>query len=236
MANAYFKFKQFTVHQDLAAMKVGTDGVLLGAWASLEASHSILDIGTGTGLIALMLAQRNKHANIDAIEIDKQAHQQALINFEQSAWNNRLKAILCDLQSYQAGHRYDLIVSNPPYFNHALKNKCEAKAKARHTESLSYDELIQGVSKNLSETGRFCVILPAEEVEHIKQLASHHKLILNNVLKVKPTPSKPPKRVLLEFSFKNKAMVQNELIIEMFGRHQYSDDYKTLTKDFYLSF
>lgn len=132
--------------------------------------------------------------------------------------------------------KYDLIVSNPPYFNHALKNQCQKKAQARHTDSLSYHELIQGVIKNLSKTGRFCVILPADEMESIHQLASYHKLILNNILRVKPTPSKAPKRVILEFSFMHKQLVQNELIIEMFGRHQYSEEYKILTKDFYLAF
>ncbi|MGQ1785111.1 tRNA1(Val) (adenine(37)-N6)-methyltransferase [Saccharicrinis sp. GN24d3] len=236
MPNNYFKFKQFTVHQGLAAMKVGTDGVLLGAWASVEGAKSILDIGTGTGLIALMLAQRNSTARIDAIEIDEQACEQAIINFTESAWAERLHIVHTDFQSYKVDIKYDLIVSNPPYFNHALKNDCETKSKARHTDSLSFYDLIKGAGKLLNADGLFCVVLPANEKNNFKMLASQNNLYLNNVLNIKPTPTKPAKRVLMSFSLTETKLTEEELIVEEFGRHQYSERYKQLTEDFYLAF
>ncbi len=236
MPNNYFQFKQFTIYQDLAAMKVGTDGVLLGAWANLNNATKILDVGTGTGLIALMLAQRNSIAQIDAIEIDKHAYKQALINFTKSPWNDRVNGILSDFQTYKNPTKYDLIVSNPPYFNNALKNDCSKKSTARHTDSLSYDELIHCAAQLLTDNGLFCVILPANERISFENMAKDNNLFLNKLLNVKPTPNKPFKRVLMEFSFINKKLIEETLIIEEFGRHQYSDAYKQLTKDFYLAF
>ena len=236
MGNDIFHFKQFSVRQDLAAMKVGTDGVLLGAWASVTRVQSALDIGTGTGLIALMLAQRTADAQIHAIELDKAAYQQAGLNFAASIWTMRLNAVHADFKTYQPALKFDLIVSNPPYFNHSLKNPCDKKSLARHTDNLSYAELIKGAVKLLSDTGRFSVILPASEKNNFKEIATQYNLKLNKALYVKPTPSKPPKRVLLEFSFLNIDEVEHELVIEEFGRHQYSEAYKQLIKEFYLAF
>ncbi len=238
MANNYFKFKKFTVQQELAAMKVGTDGVLLGAWANVELTERILDVGTGTGLIALMMAQRNSTAMIDAIEIDEQAYLQAGINFSNSLWKTRLNVKHADFQSYVKiqEKKYDLIVSNPPYFSNAVKNDCDKKRTARHTDSLSFDELIEGAVSLLSKEGRFSVVLPAEVEGSFIQLASGSSLKLNKLCRVKPTPAKPPKRVLMEFSFMEKELKTEDLIVEEFGRHQYSEKYKLLTKDFYLAF
>ncbi|SMO69172.1 tRNA1Val (adenine37-N6)-methyltransferase [Saccharicrinis carchari] len=236
MANKVFNFKQFAVRQEKAAMKIGTDGVLLGAWASVNKVQSVLDIGTGTGLIALMLAQRTTDALIHAVELDHAAQSEAAFNFKASPWNNRLNAIHADFKTCHWTSSYDLIVSNPPFFKHSLKNPCDKKSIARHTDSLSYDQLIRGAVKLLSNTGRFCVVLPASERNNFKKIAAQDQLYLNKVLYIKPTPSKPPKRVLMEFSFENKLGIENEMIIEEFGRHGYSDDYKQLTKDFYLGF
>lgn len=236
MANNIFNFKQFSVRQDLAAMKVGTDGVLLGAWASVAGVQSVLDIGTGTGLIALMLAQRTATAQIYGIELDEGAHQQALINFTASPWGKRLNTLHADFKAYTSSSKFDLIVSNPPYFNHSLKSPCDKKSLARHTDSLNYAELIKGVAKLLEDTGRFCAILPAPEKINFQEIAAKYGLKLNKTLFVKPTPSKPPKRVLMEFSFVSFVEEEDELIIEEFGRHQYSEAYKQLNKDFYLAF
>lgn len=236
MANDIFNFKQFTVRQDLAAMKVGTDGVLLGAWASVQGAQSALDIGTGTGLVALMLAQRIEYAQIHAIELDEAAYQQAMLNFTASPWVERLNVVHADFKTYDTALKYDLIVSNPPYFNQSLKNPCDKKSLARHTASLNYAELIKGAAKLLEDTGRFCVVLPAAEKLNFKEIAAQYDLKLNKTLNVKPTPGKPSKRVLMEFSFLGTAEEVDELIIEEFGRHQYSEAYKQLTKDFYLAF
>jgi tRNA1Val (adenine37-N6)-methyltransferase len=238
MANSFFKFKQFVVHQDLAAMKVGTDGVLLGAWASALHVKDILDIGTGTGLIALMLAQRNHAAQIDALEIDANACEQARLNFKQNEWMYRLRVIEDNLQHYSrsASKKYDLLVSNPPFFNNALKNECQKKALARHTDSLSFQDLLHGVKLLLQPNGLFCVVLPADEKEKFIHLAIKEGLFLKNILLVKPTPVKQPKRVLMEFSFHKLEVSEHIMVVEEFGRHGYSEAYKELTKDFYLAF
>ena len=236
MPTTYFNFKQFTVHQDLAAMKVGTDGVLLGAWASVKNVQSALDVGTGTGLIALMLAQKTTDAIIDAVEIDEQACQQSIINFKASNWNDRLHVAHSDFQNFSPNKKYDLIVSNPPFFNNSLKNDCHKKTKARHTDSLSFSELIKETASLLNNNGRFCVILPADEKENFQEIALTCHLYLNKILYVKPTPTKPPKRVLMEFSFSETKISEDEMILEEFGRHLYSEKFKKLTGDFYLGF
>ncbi len=236
MANDIFNFKQFSVRQDLAAMKVGTDGVLLGAWASVQGAQSALDVGTGTGLVALMLAQRTEYAQIHAIELDEAAYQQAMLNFTASPWVERLNVIHADFKTYDPALKYDLIVSNPPYFNHSLKNPCDKKSLARHTDKLDYTELIKGAAKLLQDTGRFCVVLPAAEKLNFQEIAAQYGLKLNKTLCVKPTPSKPPKRAVMEFSLLSTLVEEHELIIEEFGRHQYSEAYKQLNKDFYLAF
>lgn len=238
MANSFFQFKQFVVHQDLAAMKVGTDGVLLGAWASALNVKDVLDIGTGTGLIALMLAQRNHTAHIDALEIDANACEQARLNFKQNDWTNRLRVIEDNLQHYSRSvtKKYDLLVSNPPYFNNALKNECEKKTLARHTDSISFQELLQGVKLLLKPNGLFCVVLPADEKDRFIDLGMKLGLFLKNILFVQPTPAKQPKRVLMEFSFYRTEVCKQIMVVEEFGRHGYSEAYKELTKDFYLAF
>lgn len=244
MANNFFRFKQFTVFQDKCGMKVGTDGVLLGAWCQVADRKRVLDIGTGTGLIALMIAQRNETAQIDALEIDSEAHLQAQINFEASPWKERLNPLLGSFVDYKVEpeHRYDLIVSNPPYFENSLKANCDKRSQARHTDTLPFDELIAGAAQLLTEKGLLSLVYPVEANEKIQQLALTNGLICVRQVLVKGNPLAAVKRVLAEFTFAaedvDKSIVSSapetsELIVEM-ERHQYSDTYIALTRAFYL--
>lgn len=237
MPNNYFQFKQFTIRQEHTAMKVGTDGVLLGAWAHGEQARRILDIGTGTGLIALMLAQRFA-AQIDALDIDPTACKEAQQNVEASPWSERITIINRAVQEYAAtcSNPYDLIVSNPPFFQQSLKAATAERTKARHTDNLPVEELFASVVKLLAPKGAFEVIIPAESLAQYKQLAAQHKLYNNQLLWVKPTPDKAPKRVLCSFSFTQSSLQEVALVIESGGRHVYSEEYLKLTRNFYLGF
>lgn len=230
-----FQFKHFSITQEHAAMKVGTDGVLLGAW-SRSVEGNILDIGTGTGLIALMLAQRTKTALIDAIEIDKTASKEAQANFNNSKWKSTLTIVNQSLQNYLPNKKYHLIVSNPPFFIDATKAPEISRNTARHTDNLSFSELINSVCSLLTEEGIFSLILPTREANQFIELAQTKQLWLNRKCLVKPNPTKTPKRVLMEFSFKNIPTVEETLTIEAEKRHQYTKEYISLTKDFYLKF
>ncbi len=238
MANTFFKFKKFTIHQDKTAMKVGTDGVLLGAWVNIENVKRILDVGTGTGLIAIMCAQRSPDSMIKGVEIEDGAAEQAGENFVNTSWSSRLKVIKRDFKDFRCEHykKYDLIVSNPPFFINSLKNNCEKKTTARHADSLSHEDLIQKVVSLLCDNGLFSVVLPHEVKESFLSTAKRYGLFLRRILYVKPTPAKQPKRVLMEFSFKEAKVDENTLIVEQFGRHGYSAEYINLTKEFYLNF
>jgi tRNA1Val (adenine37-N6)-methyltransferase len=236
MSNDYFNFKQFTIHQDHCAMKVGTDGVLLGAWANVNNAEDILDIGTGTGVIALMMAQRSK-ANITAIEINESAYNQSKENFIRSQWNNHIEVYHTSLQDFTISTRkkYDLIISNPPYFNKTKQIQNQDRAVARENQYLSLEELFSCVSKLISAQGRFCLILPQNEEHNIRMLSEVNQLYINRISFVKPNAEKPPKRILLEIS-KNRINTQSRTITIEKKRHQYSDEYIELTKDFYLNF
>lgn len=237
MSNHFFKFKQFTVFHDLCAMKVGTDGVLLGAWCDIQSKKRVLDIGTGTGLISLMIAQRNQEAMIDAVEIEPDAAHQAVVNFEKSPWANRLKLFGADFIHFasETTCKYDLIVSNPPYFENALKADCNKRSQARHTDSLSYEQLIAASASLLSDNGSLALIYPIEMDLKIQELAIHNKLTCTRRTVVKGNPQAAPKRLLAEFKpFGHTAgCVENELIVEA-ERHQYTSDYIALTRAFYL--
>lgn len=256
-----FRFKQFTVVQDRAAMKVGTDGVLLGAWVSLPADppmRRILDIGTGTGVIALMLAQRtatfSEPAAIDAVETDPDAAAEATLNFEVSPWSCRLRTYPVSVQRYSAGYsepnRYDLIVSNPPYFmagtdfrrgfdtSAAATQPSAARVAARHAEMLPYDELIDAVLALLSPTGRFAAIFPYREAGVFIAKAATRGLFAKRMLEVHGTPHKAVKRVAAEFSFDRpprEEIVRETLCIED-GKGNFTETYRALTRDFYLKF
>ena len=231
-----FKFKEFTIHQNQCAMKVGTDGVLLGAWASLDKQpESILDIGAGTGLIALQLAQRSSAETIDAIELDNDAYEQCVVNFEASPWGDRLFCYHAGFDEFvdEMDDSYDLIVSNPPFYSEDVLSGDEARDKARQSSSLPFDELVQGVSRFLTEDGNFAAIIPFKEEATFIELAQKARLYPNRITRVKGNPDANFKRSLMEFSFhKNKTLVDSLVIEE--GRHQYTEKYIKLTQAFYL--
>ncbi|WP_417799433.1 tRNA1(Val) (adenine(37)-N6)-methyltransferase [Tenacibaculum sp.] len=234
-----FQFKEFAVHQDKTAMKVGTDAVLLGAWCNLgDYPDTMLDVGSGTGVISLMLAQRSDAMTIDAVEVDGDAYEQTVENFEQSDWGDRLFCYNASFVEFAAEmseeeEEYDIIVSNPPFYTDNYETEDVARNKARFTSSLSFKELLKGVGEILSENGRFSTIIPFKEEESFIELAKKYNLYLNRVCRVKGTPTTETKRSLLELSFTESSIQEEELIIET-QRHQYTDAYINLTKDFYL--
>ncbi|UII77136.1 methyltransferase [Flagellimonas sp. HMM57] len=231
-----FQFKQFTVHQDHCAMKVGTDGVLLGAWASLkEQPKSILDIGAGTGLIALQLAQRSNADTIDAIELDENAYEQCVENFEASAWADRLFCYHAGLDEFvdEVEDQYDLIVSNPPFYSEEVASGKVSRDTARQNSSLPFNELLLAISKLLSKKGSFSVIVPYKEETDFIAIAESFGLFPKRIMRVKGNPKAVIKRSLLEFGFAKVVAENSELVIEL-ERHQYSQEYVDLTKAFYL--
>jgi len=234
--NNWFEFKQFRIEQQKAAMKVGTDGVLLGAWIPLEDDQRILDIGTGTGLIALMLAQRS-NARIDAVEIDKLACKEAEFNFAQSPWNDRLKVFNTDFQVFAdlLCEPYDLIVSNPPFFINSLKTKNAALSVARHNDVLTFNQLVTCARKLLRNTGRLCVIIPFSSCEEFRGCARLAGFYLRKQTQVIPKAGRIPKRILLEFTVEPCYPINNELII-LDENGVYTAAYKSLTAPFYPAF
>ncbi len=235
MANSYFSFKQFTVYHNLCAMKVGIDGVLLGAWATVIQTESILDIGTGTGLIALMLAQRSS-AQIDVIDIDNNAVQQANENIANSPWSNRIHSEKISLQLFaeKTMKRYDLIVSNSPFFINSTKTPSEVRTTARHTDTLTHEELIINALRLLKPTGRICIILPVNEGFRCLGFALKIGFHCTKKCTVFPKPNSAAKRLLLELSVQPSAEIESELTIESNERHHYSPEFTLLAKDFYL--
>ena len=234
-----FSFKQFTIEQDKCAMKVGTDGVLLGAWAPIfHNPYNILDIGAGTGLIALMLAQRSHAEQIDAVEIDEDAYEQCVENFERSNWNDRLFCYHASVDEFteelfEEEEEYDLIVSNPPFYSENYSSGDEKRDQARFQDALPFDELIESAQALLSENGIFVVIIPYKEEENFKELAASIGLFPLKITRVKGNPETEIKRSLLAFSRLEQNPIIDELIIET-DRHQYTENYINLTKDFYL--
>ena len=232
-----FSFKQFTVQQDRCAMKIGTDGVLLGAWTPLDNNpKSILDIGTGTGIIALMLAQRSEASQIDALEIDENAYEQATDNFENSPWNDRLYCFHAGLDEFveEPEDEYDLIVSNPPFYTEDFKTDNVSRDLARFSDAMPFEDLVEAAALLLSENGIFSVIIPFKEEASFITLAAAYELYPIKITRLKGTPNTEIKRSLLAFSRdKTTILLIDELIIET-ARHQYTPEYIDLTKDFYL--
>ncbi len=235
-----FQFKRFSVKHDQCAMKVGTDAVLLGSWVDFS-NHpqNILDIGSGSGVIALMLAQRSNVTQIDAVEIDEDAHEQCVENFENSNWADRLFCYQASFQefvaeTYEDELEYDLIVSNPPFFN-STENITTSREKARFNASLPFEDLIEGVDLILSENGVFAVVLPNETETDFVLLAQQFQLFPFKITRVKGNQNSPVKRSLMAFSRNNNVvLIENELVIEK-ERHQYTSDFTALVKDFYLN-
>lgn len=231
-----FQFKQFTIDQDRTAMKVGTDGVLLGSWAPIEHQpYSILDIGTGTGLVALMLAQRSFAEQIDALEIEENAYEQAVDNFEASPWNDRLFCYHAGLDEFteEIEDLYDLIVCNPPYFKNNDLIQDEARATARFQDSLPFDELISSAEALLSDEGIFAVVIPYESHQEFIAIAKEFELFPCRITHVRGNGNLPLKRSLLAFSRTEKSPDTTELTLEI-ERHQYTPEFTQLVKDFYL--
>ncbi|MDF2436104.1 MAG: methyltransferase [Bacteroidota bacterium] len=237
MPNQEFVFKQFKIIQDKCAMKVGTDAVLLGSWVNTNNANSILDIGTGTGIIALMLAQRS-NAIIDAIDIDKNAFIQATENVAACKWKEHIRVHHISLQEFAKEYpdKFDLIVSNPPYFIDSSKASEESRSNARHTDQLPYDDLLKGVLNLLNPDGKFYVILPTKESEQFRDLAEENKLFLTKLTRVITRTDKPEKRWLMRFEFTRKSFSEDSIIIEEDQRHSYTEAYKELTKEYYLGF
>lgn len=236
MLNKPFQFKQFTIQQDRTAMKVGTDGVLLGSWVKLQDEfNAILDVGSGTGLIALILAQRSFAETIDAIELNEEAYEQTVENFENSTWSDRLFCYHASFQEFteEVDELYDLIISNPPFYTSTFKKLPSDRAMARHAESLSFKELLYGTSKLLKDTGTCAFIVPFEEETYFTELAKQYHLFPNRITRVRGNEQAEIKRSLLQFSKIETTIETSELIIEI-TRHKYTNAYKNLVKDFYL--
>ncbi len=230
-----FQFKKFAVAQDKTAMKIGTDGVLLGAWVTIPTTPSqlhCLDIGTGTGLLALMLAQRSENTIIDALDIDTAAFCQAKANFKVSDWSNRLNAFNTDLNTFKTKKKYNLIVCNPPFFQ-SIKHISTAREQARQAASLPFDVLIMHSKRLLAPLGELAVIIPLESQELFCEIAAKQGLFPYKITRVYGTSTSKAKRVLIQLAQSNQALITAKLVLEI-ARHQYTAAYKKLVKDFYL--
>ncbi|MCA0349427.1 MAG: methyltransferase [Bacteroidetes bacterium] len=232
-----FSFKKFTVQQDQCAMKVGTDSVLLGAWCPVDNNpFSILDIGAGTGILSLMLAQRSNAEQIDAIEIDENAYEQCVENFENSPWSDRLFCFHAGLDEFVAEpeEEYDIIISNPPFYSEDFKTDNSQRDLARFQDALPFEELVEAANLLLSENGIFAVIIPFKEEERFIDLCAEVELFPVKVTRVKGTHNTLVVRSLLAFKrYELSVLEADELVIEI-NRHEYTDDYINLTKEFYL--
>ena len=243
-----FKFKQFSIEQEKSAMKVGTDGVLLGAWTPLTNNpYNILDIGAGTGLISLMLAQRSYAEQIDAIEIEENAYEECVDNFENSPWADRMFCYHAGLDEFveelqevdeetnevEMLEQYDVIVSNPPFYSEDYKTPDEARDLARFADALPFEDLVEAAYLLLSENGIFSVIIPYAAEENFIALAKHSLLFPLKITRVKGTLTTEIKRSLLAFTRVEQTPIIDELIIET-ARHQHTPEYIELTKEFYL--
>ncbi len=235
MKTDFFEFKKFIVFQNNTAMKVGTDGVLLGACSDFENSKKILDIGSGTGLLSLMAAQKS-NAEITAVEIDKNAYIQTFENFQNSIWKDRLVAINSNFLDFykNCNTKFDFIVCNPPFFVNSLKPKQNSRYIARHNENLPFEELFSGVSKILSDSGKFSIIFPVDLEDYIFRHALRNKLYINKIINIKPNYLSIVKRTIIIFSKEKRIVERITISIETDKRHEYTQEYIDLTKDFYL--
>jgi tRNA1Val (adenine37-N6)-methyltransferase len=228
-----FRFKHFAIDHADSAMKVGTDGVLLGAWARVDGCHSILDIGTGTGLIALMLAQRTSNSvKIDAVEIDRAEVLIARKNMQSSPWHDRISVTSSRIQEFYPDVHYDLIISNPPFFERSLNAPDARRTESRHTASLPFEDLIVAAKRLISSKGKFSIILPFVEGSRFIEVASQY-FYLSRKWIFRARENKPPERLLLEFGLQKARLDEGELILYD-NADRWSESYKNLTKDFYL--
>ena len=232
----FFRFKQFQITDDHSAMKVGTDSVILGAWANQQNVKTVLDIGSGAGLLSLMLAQRNSISRVTAVEIDNDAVEDAKYNFNNSTWSNRLSVIHSDIRSFQAEEKFDLIISNPPFFKDSLLPDIHARAGARHDEHLSLDDLLSFVKKHLNHDGHFTLVFPFDRERELLSLAKIKGLFPCRIMRSMNKPSAQIKRSFIELSYIKTEAVKIDLLEIRNAESEYSEAYKELTKEFYLKF
>ncbi|MGV3611618.1 MAG: tRNA1(Val) (adenine(37)-N6)-methyltransferase [Fluviicola sp.] len=227
-----FKFKHFQIHQENAALKVGTDSMLLGSLCNWNNPKRLLDIGTGTGVLALMCAQRFAWEEIIGLEISESAFKDAQINAENNPFNSKLKLLNQAIQDYHSEEKFDAIISNPPFFENSSKNPNEQKSLARHTDSLSFTELIQSVSRLLTNTGKAWIIVPFESKESIIQLATEYDLFPADLITIFGKPGKPA-RIILSFCKVQQEVLSSSLCIRTENHGAYTEEYKVLTKEFH---
>ncbi len=229
-----FKFKKFSVCDDRATMKVGTDAVLLGAWSDLGHSKTILDIGSGSSVISLMMAQRSDvDTRIDAVELLSGDAQQSVENILNSPWPNKIKVVNINIQAFSSDTRYDLIICNPPFFSNSLTPPVETRSKVRHDGSLTFDELITATIRLLAPTGKLCLILPVRETALFQEKAKAKNLFLNRLTCFYTREGKPQERSLMELGF-NADSFKEDLLILYQSKNQWTDEYQRLTSEFYL--
>lgn len=227
-----FHFQQFTIEQDQCAMKVGIDSVLLGAWTDSNGAQQILDIGTGTGILALMLAQRSKSV-IDAIELNREAFLQASENIKHSKFASRIRCFHGAFQDFIPKQNYDLIISNPPYFEKSLKSADTARNTARHTDALSLDELLQKASQLITASGEISLILPSSSLSRVEKTIGTLNLYLKRITEVKGKAHKAAKRILLTISKEKNTCITDQITIYT-TEGGYTKEFRSLTKDYYL--
>src|SRR6187551_3048712 len=242
MPNSYFQFKQFTIQQDRCAMKVTTDACLFGAWVAQKVEseklkvESVLDIGTGTGLLSLMLAQKIPEIKIDAIEIDKDAAEQAKINVESSPWKEQINIVQGDVKEFSFEKEFDLIISNPPFYENEIRSATDSKNVAHHSENLTLKDVLVIIKKNLRETGSFFLLLPYKRNEEIKKLLKDHDLNISKILFVRQSVKHDYFRIMLKGKLSEQKSIEtefNEMSI-WDDRQQYTNEFKQLLKDYYL--
>lgn len=236
MPNDLFQFKQFTIRQDRCALKVGTDGVLLGAWSNYEGAKRILDIGTGTGLLALIAAQRNGEAMIDAVEIDDASAEQAAENAAAGPWADRVRVHRMDVRRMQASEPYDLIICNPPFYAGEMDSPDARTGLAKHSGELTFLDLVAAFDRLLNEDGRASVIVPLNREKHLLTAAMERELHITRRCTVRYLASKPPKRVMLELGRSGATSVEEEVTVEVSGPFDYSPRYRELLSDLMLKF
>lgn len=233
MSNNYFRFKRFTIEQEKCAMKVGTDGCLLGGWFDCSQSRRILDVGTGSGLIAIMAAQRS-NAHVTGIEIDSDAVLQAKVNVKNSSWNDRIEIIEENLLAYMPDELFDTIVSNPPYFVNSLKCDDVSRTLARHSDSLGSDGFFSSAARLLTPDGKVSVIIPCDILEEWQSSAAEFGFYPSRTTFVKTTPRKNPKRVMVEFCREKVAEAENGTLVLEDSPGVYSEEAQDILRDFYL--
>ena len=238
MSNNYFQFKQFLIQQDACAMKVTTDACLFGAWAAekmqneTDKINKVLDIGTGTGLLSLLLAQKNSTSIIDAVEIDESAAIQAQQNFKATTWEKRLQVFTTSIQRFSHSSLYDFIITNPPFFNNDLLSENDKRNLALHSKALTLEELIQAIKINLSLNGKFAILLPYHRTESFIQLAAEHFFYVEEKVMVKQTDKHDYFRSMLLFGKEIVSIKLQEIIIKK--NDTYSNEFKNLLSDYYL--